>query len=56
MRRMDLSHLFIMPGAKAGDARNPITIMFEAAGSQGEETRGRKEEQGWLTFKRSTAS
>jgi hypothetical protein len=45
MRRMDLPHLFIMPGAKAGNRRKPITIVLEAARSQGPETCGRKEKQ-----------
>jgi hypothetical protein len=46
---MDMSHLFVMPGAKAGNRWKPITIVFEAARSQGEETRGRKEEQSQLS-------
>ena len=29
MRRMDMPHLFIMPGAKAGNRRKPIAIVLD---------------------------
>jgi hypothetical protein len=46
---MDMPHLFIMPGTKAGNGWKPITIVLEAARSQGPETCGRKEEQSQLS-------
>jgi hypothetical protein len=49
VRRMDMPHLFIMPGTKAGNGWKPITIVLEAARSQGPETCGRKEEQSQLS-------